>query len=42
MPLIGVPTNFDEVYTQLRKTYCDSLYRAGGLPVMVPPWTVKL
>ena len=36
MPLIGVPTNFDEVYTQLRKTYCDSLYRAGGLPVIIP------
>lgn len=36
MPLIGIPTNFDEVNTQIRKTYCDSLYRVGGLPVLIP------
>lgn len=36
MPLIGIPTNYDEVFTQIRKAYCDSLYRVGGLPVIIP------
>lgn len=36
MPLIGIPSNFDADFIQLRKAYCDSLYRVGGLPVIIP------
>lgn len=40
-PLIGIPSFFDETNTQIKRAYADSIYKAGGLVVVIPYSTEK-
>jgi microsomal dipeptidase-like Zn-dependent dipeptidase/gamma-glutamyl-gamma-aminobutyrate hydrolase PuuD len=38
MPVIGITSNFGEKGSQLAKAYYDCVLRAGGVPLIIPPY----
>ena len=38
MPVIGITSNFGEKGSQLAKAYYDCVLKAGGVPLIIPPY----
>ena len=38
LPVIGVTANFSDGNCSLADGYCTSILRAGGLPLIIPPY----
>ena len=36
-PVIGITGNYDELTCKLAETYYKSVWKAGGVPVIIPP-----
>ena len=36
-PVIGITGNYEEPLCKLNETYYKSVWRAGGIPIIIPP-----
>jgi putative glutamine amidotransferase len=36
-PIIGITTDIDDEYLQLKHHYCEAITKAGGIPMLIPP-----